>query len=261
LWSAKVLYGLLHFDVKPWDFETRSWLPPRQPASLFDHLQLTIRLLNGFRQRIIRDTPKWPFSILRFHLKSGAQPALNFNFRTSIAWPSAPAVRVDSVGFIVVFEDFGYVEHWYDKVLRQLLDGKLIHPLQFSEIVARTFYQAGMVQFNVKYRASSSAAGEIISLRPESGPSLPPNDRQRAAMISVTQVCRWRRFGMSENRASAVCWSARTVSSRIFRSRKTRRTASSRSLEAPSGVGAKPLGASGSTSKSFRTFRSRMASM
>ena len=27
LWSAKVAYGLLHFEVKPWDFKRNKWLP------------------------------------------------------------------------------------------------------------------------------------------------------------------------------------------------------------------------------------------
>jgi hypothetical protein len=184
LWAAKILYGLLHFEVKPWDPKTKSQLPSRLDASAFDHLQLSIRLLNGFRKRIILDTPKWPFSILRFHLKSGGPRSLNFQFRDSVNWPVALAMRVDSVGFVVVFDDFGYSEDWYDRVLRRLLDGRQIHPLQFSEIVARTFYEAGMVQSNIEYWSRESPAGMILTLRPEMVASLPPDSRRRAAMIS-----------------------------------------------------------------------------
>jgi hypothetical protein len=184
LWTAKILYGLLHFEVKPWDPKTKSWLPPRHPAAVFDHLQLTIRLLNGFRKRIVLDAPKWPFSMLRFHLKSGGPPELNFQFRDSVKWPVALAMRVDAVGFIVVFEDFGYIEHWYDQILRRLLDGRIIHPVQFSEIVARTFYEAGLVQFNVEYWAWDGPPGTILSLRPQMVAALPPDNRRRADMIS-----------------------------------------------------------------------------
>ncbi len=184
LWAAKILYGLLHFEAEPWDPKTKRRLPSRLDASVFDHLQLSIRLLEGFRKRVILDTPKWPFSILRFHLKSGGPRRLNFQLRSSVDWPVALAMRVDSVGLIVVFEDFGYTGNWYDRTLRQLLDGRQIHPLQFSEIVARAFYQAGMVQFNVEYWKWESPAGTILSLRPEMVESLAPDKQRRAAMIS-----------------------------------------------------------------------------
>lgn len=81
-------------------------------------------------------------------------------------------------------EDFGYIEHWYDEVVRRVVEQRRIHPLQFSDIVARAFYQAGLVQFNLSYTSLESPARVILSLRPKMVPGLPPDQRRRAAMIS-----------------------------------------------------------------------------
>jgi hypothetical protein len=184
LWAAKILYGLLHFQVKPWDAQAKKWLPSKLTPAVFDHLQLTIQLLQGFRNRIVLDAPRWPCSILRFHLKSGGPPALNFNFRDSIEWPVALAMRLDSIGFIVVFDDFGYIEHWYEDRLRSLLDQRQIHPLQFAEIAARAFYQAGLVQFDISYTAIKRPSNEYLLLTPKMESALPPDSRRMASMIS-----------------------------------------------------------------------------
>jgi hypothetical protein len=112
---------------------------------------LIAKLLDGFRKRVIINAPAFPISILTFHLKSGSNARGNYDYRDSIEWPTALAIRMGSIGVIASFEDFGYLEDWYKKTLAPLLDGKILHPVQFSEVVARAFYNAGLGGFDIKY--------------------------------------------------------------------------------------------------------------
>jgi hypothetical protein len=151
LWLAKITYGLLAASVAPWKFKSHKALPPQLPATVFNHYQLVAKLLDGFRKRVIISAAAFPISILTFHVKSGGNPRLNYGYRDSIEWPTALAMRMGSVGVLASFEDFGYLEHWYKKTLATLLDRKTLHPVQFSEVAARAFYNAGLGGFNVRY--------------------------------------------------------------------------------------------------------------
>jgi hypothetical protein len=154
LWLSKISYGLLAASVWPWRFESQSALPPRLPAAVLDQYQLVAKLLDGFRKRVIISAPAFPISILIFHVKSGSDARLNYDYRDSIEWPTALAIRMGSVGVIASLEDFGYLEDWYKKTLASRLDGKVLHPVQFSEVAARAFYNAGLGGFNVKFGLS-----------------------------------------------------------------------------------------------------------
>jgi hypothetical protein len=46
-------------------------------------------------------------------------------------------MRMGSAGLIVTFDDFGFIERWYHGELVAILDNQALHPLQFSEVLAR----------------------------------------------------------------------------------------------------------------------------
>lgn len=166
LWAAKILYGLLALSIKPWDFDAKMGQPPRLSDAVLDHLQLATRLLDGFRKRVIINAPAHPFSILMFRLKSGGPAWFNFDYRDNLEWPTALALRMGSLGLLVVFEDFGYVEGWYQAQLASLLDGRTLHPVQFLEVVARAFYHAGLGGYNYSYSLIEGVNDTYISLKP-----------------------------------------------------------------------------------------------
>jgi hypothetical protein len=184
LWAAKILYGLLRLQTNPRDPNTKRILEPILSPDVFDHLRLTMMLLNGFRKRVIIDAPTWPFSILLFHLNAGGSPGLNFNYRDSIEWPPALAIRLGSIGLIVSFEDFGYLEHWYETEMKQYTEGKILHPIQFSEIVARAFYQGGLCGFNCRYYAIEGVNDLWLGLKPEMVVGYQPDSQRQAQMIA-----------------------------------------------------------------------------
>lgn len=187
LWTAKIFYGLLMLSIKPWDFEARQGRPARFSGAILDHLQLATKLLDGFRKRVIINAPAHPFSILMFRLKSGGPAWFNFDYRDNLEWPTALALRMGSLGLLVVFEDFGYVEDWYRTRLASLLDGKILHPVQFLEVVARAFYHAGLGGYDYSYSLIDGANDTYISLKPYPTEGRPrSDDRLSELMVRLT---------------------------------------------------------------------------
>jgi len=184
LWLSKIAYGLLAASVWPWRFNSQSALPPKLPATVFDQYQLVAKLLAGFRKRVIISASAFPISILKFHVKSGGNARLNYDYRDSIEWPTALAIRMGSIGVIASFEDFGYLEHWYKQTLASLLDGAILHPRQFSEVVARAFYNAGLGGFNIGYSLSEGPDDVHMWLTPIATDGRPEDPQRLADMMA-----------------------------------------------------------------------------
>jgi hypothetical protein len=189
LWMAKILYGLLAASIKPWDFDSQTPLPPRLSPAVLDQLQLLMKLLDGFRKRVVINAPAHPFSILIFPLKSGSDLHLNFNYRDSPEEPTLLAMRMGSVGIIVSFEDFGHLERWYQRDLATMLAGKVLHPIQFTEVVARALYVGLLWRFGFKYTVIDGRHDVFITLTPQPQKGLDENPQALAAMIArLTRV-------------------------------------------------------------------------
>ncbi|MGH9962676.1 MAG: hypothetical protein ACREBC_37105 [Pyrinomonadaceae bacterium] len=164
--------------------ENKAALDPIVSSDVFDHLRLTMMLLNGFPKRVIIDAPACPFSILLFPLRGSGPPHLNFHYRDSFGWPTALAIKLGEIGLIISFEDFGYTERWYEGELKPLLGGKVLHPLQFSEIVAHVFYRGGLLRYDVRYTAIESADDLMLTLLPKQVLGHEPDYLRLAKMIS-----------------------------------------------------------------------------
>jgi hypothetical protein len=183
-WLSKIAYSLLAASVWPWRFDSQSALPPKLPTTVFDQYQLVAKLLGGFRKRVVISAPAFPISILTFHVKSGGNARLNCDYRDSVEWPTALAIRMGSVGVIASFEDFGYLEDWYKKTLASLLDGKILHSLQFSEVVAPAFYNAGLGGSNIRYLLSEGSDDVHRWLTPMATEGRPKGPQRLADMMA-----------------------------------------------------------------------------
>jgi hypothetical protein len=184
LWTGKILYGLLMTRIAPWNFNVNSPLPQELSSSALDDIWLLRKLLAGFRQRVIINAPDYPISILTFQLKSGSTPRLNWNFRDTPRWPTAIAMRMGSVGLIVAFEDFGYLRRWYNGELAGLLSGKTLHPVQFSEVVARALYTGGLCCHDYKYTLIEGTNDCYMSLTPLPKQAYEENPQALGALVT-----------------------------------------------------------------------------
>jgi hypothetical protein len=182
LWAAKILYGLLYVRLAPFSFKKKQALPPQLKEKEIEHLWLVMRLLDGFRKRMIISAPEHPLSILRFRLKSAGPVALKFNYRDHFQWPTTLAMRMGSAGLIVTFDDFGFIERWYHGELAAILDNQALHPLQFSEVLARVLDTGGYATYDFSYSVASGPHDTHLWLNPK--PRAGHNvDHQRLANV------------------------------------------------------------------------------
>lgn len=183
LWTAKILYGLLLASVEPWHARRRVPLPPWMSRDMLANLQLSAMLLDGYRKRVIISAPARPSSILLFQLKSPGPGAEAFDYVDNLQWPTAFAMRMGTAGLIVCFEDFQEMERWYDATLSKTIGDKILHPVQFKELAARAFYQAGLNACDVRYFVSKGPRDIHLFLKPLPKAALEPDPERRAAMM------------------------------------------------------------------------------
>jgi hypothetical protein len=183
LWTAKILYGLLLASVEPWHAKKRVPLPPWMSRDMLANLQVSAMLLDGYRKRVVISALAHPFSILLFQLKSPGPGAAAFDYIDNLQWPTAFAMRMGTAGMIVCFEDFQEMERWYDATLSKTIGGKVLHPVQFKELAARAFYQAGLNACDVRYFVSKGPRDVHLFLKPLPKAALAPDLKRRAAMM------------------------------------------------------------------------------
>lgn len=53
LWCAKIYYGIVHLEVNPRDVRTKEALQPISSPSLLEDVRFLLRLLQGFRKRVM----------------------------------------------------------------------------------------------------------------------------------------------------------------------------------------------------------------
>jgi hypothetical protein len=187
LWVVKIMYGILTRRIAPWNFKKHKSGGSGISDQILDQFRLSLMLLEGFRKRIILNAPAFPISLLILPITPGASGGLAFDYRDSIEWPTAIAMRMGTVGLIATFEDFGAIQNWYDTALAHLLRGKALHPVQFLEIAARAFYQAGLGAYSVSYSELNSPRDTYLSLRPVLSEVLPLDpERERAVIAHMT---------------------------------------------------------------------------
>jgi hypothetical protein len=176
-WLSRILYSILYLElIMPRDprFKRRKILK----REFFRELRTAHLFLNSIRIRTHFHRP-YPWSLFLFETQKHPNPMVNFDFKDNPLLLTV-AIRMNDVGVVAALQDNGAVRNLGEKALGIQKARKLaLHPIQFSEVVARVFYQASLLNRVPKYMSVSSPGGtmEVISLPVQGLSSKPVFDR------------------------------------------------------------------------------------
>jgi hypothetical protein len=149
-----------------------------------DQFRLSLMLLDGFRKRVVLWGSSFPNSILILRIKPGATGGLAYDYKDSIEFPTAIAMRMGTVGLISTFEDFGVVQNWFEDQIAPIIGNNALHPVQFMEIAARAFETASTGGYNVQYTAITGPRDVSLMLKPHLAHSRPVDQTRLYARIA-----------------------------------------------------------------------------
>jgi hypothetical protein len=151
IWATKILLGTIYAErMLPFD-RRHPQGKPILPRELWDSFQMThlfIQSLTIPMKFIYDNEERIPGSIFIFNLKAPQDPQEQFDFRDNPLTLSI-FIRLGNRGILAV-ADGGAIDMEIGDLLRR--DGKrTLHPLQFAELGAKTFYKAGLFNRTPKY--------------------------------------------------------------------------------------------------------------
>lgn len=163
-WLSRILYSILYLEL----------ITPRNPRysrrkilkrDFFHELHTAHLFLNSIRIPTHFHQPH-PWSIFLFESQKHPNPMVNFDFKDNPLLLTA-AIRLNDVSVVAALQDNGALRSLGEKALGIRKAHKFaLHPTQFSEVVARVFYQASLLNRVPKYMTVSSPGGtmEVLSL-------------------------------------------------------------------------------------------------
>jgi hypothetical protein len=151
IWANKILLGIIYAErLLPLNRrypKGRPILPPE----MRDMFRMTHFLIQGLRFPIkftAEGKERIPGSAFVFNLKSRRDPKLQFDFKDNL-FTLGVSLRLGNRG-IITLSDGGATDISVGSLLRR--DGKRkLHPIQFSELAAKAFYKAYLVNRTPKY--------------------------------------------------------------------------------------------------------------
>jgi hypothetical protein len=184
LWCAKIYYGLVHLEVCPRNPTTKVPLKPTLPQETLEDLNFLLRLLQGFRKRVvIFGVEHAPFSLLLFPLRAGRDPLHYFKVKQVTIFPGI-ALQLGPVGIISVFDDFGETEEFYGQKFLPALGGKALHPDQFWELAGRLLYRAYLVPLETSMSLVEGKDDMMLNLLPRPVKGAEPDPWEAAEWIA-----------------------------------------------------------------------------
>jgi hypothetical protein len=174
LWATKILLGVVYAErLLPFNRRhpkgRRIWPQEMRDALRMNHLfvqrlRYPIKFTAEGKERV-------PGSVFLFDLKSPKDIKRQFDFRDAI-FTLCIFMRLGTRGILAV-ADGGAVDIAIGELLRR--DGKRkLHPLQFLEIGAKTFYKAGLLNRTPKYIIVESKGALEVMQMPLAGLSAKP---------------------------------------------------------------------------------------
>jgi hypothetical protein len=158
-WLSRILYCILYLEL----------ISPRDPRfkrrkivkkEFFGMLHTVFLFLNSIRVKTKFHRP-YPWSLFVFKTQIHPKKELNFDFKDN-PFLLTVAIRMNDVGIVGVLQDNGAVGSLHDKSLGIDDARKLeLHPIQFSEVAARIFYAASLINRVPKYMTISSPEKEM----------------------------------------------------------------------------------------------------
>lgn len=161
-WLLKIIYLILYK-------ETDILLDPSNPLKgsivhkkILENFRTSHLFLQSVRIKSKFHKPP-PWSIFIFQIQKNKERKLNFDYKDNIPLLSV-AIRMDDIGIIACLQDNNISEKFFQKEFKKL-QKKLLHPIQFDELIAKIFYQRSLLNRTPKYISISNGPQlEIISL-------------------------------------------------------------------------------------------------
>ncbi|HXJ93210.1 MAG TPA: hypothetical protein VMT20_10065 [Terriglobia bacterium] len=163
-WLSRILYSILYLEL----------ISPRDPRfgrrkilkkDFFRTLHTAFLFLNSIRIKTHFHQP-YPWSLFLFKTQRHSKRDLNFDFKDNPVVLTV-AIRMNDIGVVGVLQDNGAVRGYGEKALGVQDAKKLrLHPVQFSEVAARIFYAASLLNRVPKYISVSGQdrSLDVISL-------------------------------------------------------------------------------------------------
>ena len=169
LWLGKIFFGLLYREhLLPWNRRT-----PEDamivPAEVLDQFRLHHRFLQAARVPF-QFRPHLPASLFVFETLAPTDQQMQFDY-ADLLFDLAIAVRVGKVGLIACLQDGHAVRDAFDY---SKYDDLPLHPIQFSEMSARIFYDLTRFNRTPKFMLAEFNGSIQVFLNPLGGLSGKP---------------------------------------------------------------------------------------
>ena len=158
-WLARILYSILYLElITPRDprFKRRKILK----KEFFRTLETVFIFLNSIRVETSFHQP-YPWSLFIFKTQKSADARLNFDFKDNPLLLTI-AFRANDIGVVAVLQDNAAVkilgEHELGIHNARKLD---LHPVQSTEVAAKIFYAASLLNRVPKYMNAASPDGKM----------------------------------------------------------------------------------------------------
>jgi hypothetical protein len=171
LWLGKIFYGLLYKDLFLRMDRKRPRKGPILPRRILDEYRMHYFFLQAIRQPF-RFEPAIPASIVVFKLQAPDDPALQFEFRDSLALMTV-SLRAGTVGILGALQDGRAQRDTLSRWFR-MHQGRALHPLQFRELTARFFCRTSLLNRTPKFVSGAGPKEVVVIQSPLQGFSLKP---------------------------------------------------------------------------------------
>lgn len=187
LWAGKIFYGILRKELSL-EMDRRS--PGKGTIATEDTLRSFSNLhtfLQGVRGRH-QFKGEAPYTVLVCNLHNTKNI---FDFRDDLIQFTL-ALRMGEVGVIVSFEDGGLIRNSYARYV-QAVEGRKLHPIQFTELYAKVCYQVSLRQRPLTFLTNFHVDGTAIASTTMISASTPLNkwDQEEFAEILRFHLRHW----------------------------------------------------------------------
>lgn len=153
-WTGKIFYGILRKELTLAANQKDKTAGNIIPAKLVESFWALHLFLQSVRQPLEFKFPR-PYSILKAHLHSNEHTP-DYDFRDNLIHQIVQ-IRMDDIGFIVVFEDRSIISESYGRYLTEVNGRKLLQ-IQFDELYAKVLYQKSLIKYSPKYMIDANVA-------------------------------------------------------------------------------------------------------
>lgn len=186
IWLSKIMYELLYMELHLRADRTKPHKGGIVRRKMFTQYRTLHLFLQAAKVKTVFHKP-YPWSIFLFRVQQYHDVHRNFDFKDHPLFVTI-AIRMGDIGIIACLEDNGAQAHALGRIVAKIRKLQL-HPVQFTELIAKHFYKASLLNRVPKY-LSMKTKGELqVVSMPIQGQSNKPvfddwNPRDYARMLS-----------------------------------------------------------------------------